>query len=230
MGTLVQVPTPLYQAATATTIAQAFASDVVAGNVIVASIQSYSTTVTVTGVTATAGRNITFTQVGTLLRSTTDTPNPFLTVWIGTVSTSGPCTVTGTYSATVIDRTISIWEISNVAEAGALTNGAVGNNTAAASGNITLSRPGFAIKVTNEFIWTTHNQAAGTPTTGWTEVGDNATGFDSAWQNWTTGPGTVNGEFTLGTTTSWCCRMVAMLDVTEFVFHQAVYRGRERGR
>jgi len=214
MATLVQSARN-YEAADDTSFALAFGSNVVAGNLLVAVLGAYDDAATFNTPTDTIGT--TYTQAGTLLRGTVDSPAPMLAVYYGIAPSSGANTVTMTSSVGVQDKDLRIFELSGVDGTTPLnqTNGGVGRSTTPLSGNITTTLPGFIIKCVQDWEWpATHTEVAGTPTTGWTEFGDTATGADNAYRN-EAGTGTFNGGFG-GYTLSlaWCCRIVAFADAS----------------
>jgi len=209
MGALVQNARG-YEATSDTSWAVAFGSNVVANNLLVVVVGTYNDTATIN--TPTDTRGTTYTQAGSLLRGG-GSPAIMLAVYYGVAPSSGANTVTVTFSANCGDKELKIFEISGESTGTPLnqTNGATGNSAAPLSGSITTTVAGFIIKAVQEFSWTTHDEAAGTPTTGWTEYGDTATGADSAYRN-EASTGTFNGGFTLNGNSQWACRIVAFAD------------------
>jgi hypothetical protein len=203
-----------YTAASGTTQDQAMSPNVVTGNTLAIIVASFHDTATISSVVQQAGTATigTITQVGSLVRATTQNPYSYVGIYTAPVTAGGSCTIRATVSTAHVDRTICVYEASGVTVVGLLAAGAQGASTSPLSGAVTLSVPGFAIKVVNEWEWGTHNQAAGTPSTGWTERHDLGTGFDTAYQNFTSGPGTLNGGFTISPSAAWVCRVLALLD------------------
>lgn len=212
MGTLVQSANTFTSTfGTSTTLA--YTSNVVANNLLVVTMAGYHDTVTFNIPTDTLGTS--YTRAGSLLRSNVSSPFVILDCFYGIAPSSGANTVTETSSDSLNDRELRIWEVSGVATATPLdqTNGGIGGAGPALSGSITTTVAGFIIKTLQE--WTqvsSHTPSAGTPTTGWTEVGDTTTGGDSAWRNETT-TGTFDGGFNYSPSgNSWCCRIMAFAD------------------
>lgn len=225
MGALVQSARG-YEVTSDTSWFVAFGSNVVVNNLLVVVIGTYNDTATITTPTDTIGT--TYTQAGTLLRSG-GSPAVMLAVYYGVAPSSGANTVTVTFSANCGDKELKIFEISGESTSTPLnqTNGATGSSTAPLSGSITTTAAGFIIKAVQEYYWTAHNEAAGTPTTGWTEYGDTATGADSASRN-ESATGTFNGGFTLNDTSQWACRIVAFADAANLLSPPPVNRPLQR--
>lgn len=216
MGTLVQNNRG-YEATSDNSFFVAYTNDVVANNLLVVIVGAYHDSATINTPTDTIGT--TYSQAGSLLRSTASTgPDTMLALYYGIAPTGGANTVTVTFSTSLADKEIKIWEISGVDTATPLnqTNAATGltvnDPETILSGSITTTVPGFIIKAMQEFSWGTHAENFGTPTTGWTEFGDTATGSDSAYRN-ETNTGTFNGGFSITiSNNAWCCRIVAFAD------------------
>lgn len=216
MGTLVQNNRG-YEAASDNSWQVAFTSNVTSSNLLVAVIGAYHDTATINTPTDTIGT--TYVEAGTLLRATATTADTMLAIYYGIAPSSGANTVTVTFSTSVGDKELKIWEISGVDTTTPLnqTNGASGvtggsDPNTVLSGSITTTVPGFIIKAVQEWQWGTHAENFGTPTTGWTEFGDTATGSDSAYRN-ESSTGTFDGGFSISVSNNpWCCRIVAFAD------------------
>lgn len=219
MGTLVQN-------ARANALTVAYASNVTSGNLLVTTFGSYHASLTVTNLTDTRGT--TWTQAGTILRGTGGrAPIPLLVAYYGIAPSSGANTVTFTLSATPDDTSeIKVWEISGIDTTTPLNGTQSNSGTTAFSTAVTVdtpnlvtTAPGFIIKTLQEWCWVTHNEASGTPTTGWTEYGDTAFGADSAYRN-ETSTGTFTGGFSFtntsdgggGGASGYCVRIMAFSD------------------
>jgi len=200
MGTLVGTPQASYAAAGATSINHSYGTSVNSGDVALVAVAGYHDTATVSSVTSSVATS-SIVQVGTLLRTATVvSPELFIDVYELVFSASGTPTFTGNYSATVADRSLRsiVWRgIDNTTRVEATAGAATNTDTpTSATGNIVQSNPGPISSFHTDYPWpAAHNHDVGTPSTGWTEWGDTATGGDNKYQNFASG-GTRNGNFT----------------------------------
>lgn len=221
MATLVGSPVNNVGAASSTTIAATYGSAAAVGDVILVQVHAYHDTATVTGVADNLGTPTTYSQVGSLLRTANDSPFAFMTFWVGPVITAGTPTVTATFSTGSTERYINvyIWRGCDTSNPVNQTNGTTGQvsgggPTTILSGQIITTTPGPIVKGMVDWDWVAKDHAAGTPSTGWTEFGDQGTsgGGDSAYRI-ETATGTFNGGFIIQNNGDpWACRIVALAD------------------
>lgn len=216
MGTLVGTPQSLYQAASSTTIAQSYGTAVAVGDVALVAVSGYHATATVSSLASSVAATIT--RIGTLLRGSVETPPPFMDVYSVVFTAAGTPTFTGTYSSAQIDRGLRsiVWRGIDTTTPLEATNGGTGSDGTAESGSVTTANPGPIVSFLREWQWAAnHNHnTGGSPNTGWTEWGDDATGGDSKYRN-ETGTGTYNGDFSWTAAPGndeWVCRIVALRD------------------
>ena len=220
MATLVGSPARAFSGGAGTTVAVTYGTAVQVNDVIVVAVGGYDDVATINVPTDNLSTPTTYTRVGTLLRGSganSGADRPMLDVFVGPVVAAGTPTVTATFTGgSPIEREIKVWVWRGVDTTTPVnaTNGATGTtDNASATGNIVTTSPGPIMAIVNEFAWAaSHSEAAGSPSTGWTEFGDTATGSDSKYRN-ETGTGTFNGDFTWSAALDeWATRIVALSD------------------
>lgn len=215
MGTLVGTPLAGYEASAAdATIAGTYGTTPSVNDVVLVFLGGYHDTATVSSVTSTVVGGG-FTEVGTLLRTTAGTgPAPFLSAYLGVVTSAATLTVSTTVSANYGDKRLSIIVYSGIDTTTPLlaTNGATGMDQSAETGNVVVAVAADIISALQEWSFAaSHVENTGTPATGWTAWGDTATGATTKYQR--LAAGTYNGNFTwTSSDEAWSARVVALRD------------------
>jgi len=238
VATLVGTPASNFVGGAATSIAVTYGA-VAVDDVICVFVGAYDDVATINVPTDTLGTPTPYSRVGTLLRgpgTNSGSDRPMLDVFLGVVVAAGTPTITATLtggSPVELAMKVWAWRGANTSTPLDQTAGAVGTtNDASATGNITTTSPGPIMSVVIEWAWAaSHSEAAGSPSTGWTEPAgfDIATGSDGKHRN-EAGTGTFNGDFTWSAgNDEWATRIISLADAAaaaaDMIVHRDIYRG-----
>jgi hypothetical protein len=166
MAAVVQHPAPTGTTSSAATVAQAFVSNVTAGNLIAVKVR-ISQVGLASGVTITCADSLGNTYSSAVIMPATGA-NDSKTQWFYAKNiTGGACTVTASH-ATAQRQSIEIFEISGLDTTSPLetTNTATGTSTAPTGGSVTTAGGGFLLAG----VQTDNNYSTITAGSGWTQI------------------------------------------------------------